>query len=60
MKYLGYPLIGDYLYHPDMTYIGRQALHAWKLEFEHPITGDKLEYTAPLPQDMRQAMKQIF
>ena len=52
MKYLGYPLIGDYLYNPDMEHIQRQALHAWKLSFVHPITGEKMQFTAPLPKDM--------
>lgn len=52
MKYLGYPLIGDYLYNPDMERIQRQALHAWKLTFRHPITGEMLDFTAPLPEDM--------
>ena len=52
MKYLGYPLIGDYLYNPDMEHIQRQALHAWKLSFYHPITGEKMQFTAPLPEDM--------
>ena len=52
MKYLGYPLIGDYLYNPDMELINRQALHAWKLSFRHPITGEDLHFTAPLPEDM--------
>ena len=52
MKYLGYPLIGDYLYNPDMERIQRQALHAWKLSFRHPITGETLAFTAPLPEDM--------
>ena len=52
MKYLGYPLIGDYLYNPDMERIQRQALHAWKLSFYHPITGEKMQFTAPLPEDM--------
>lgn len=53
MKYLGYPLIGDYLYHPDMELIGRQALHSHRLSFRHPITGKWMEFTAPLPEDMR-------
>lgn len=53
MKYLGFPLIGDYLYNPDMTYIGRQALHSHKLSFPHPITGEMMEFTAPLPEDMQ-------
>ena len=52
MKYLGYPLIGDYLYNPDMERIQRQALHAWRLTFRHPITGKILEFTAPFPEDM--------
>ena len=52
MKYLGYPLIGDYLYNPDMELITRQALHAWRLSFQHPITGKDLHFTAPLPEDM--------
>jgi len=29
-----------------------QALHAWKLSFRHPITGEELHFTAPLPEDM--------
>lgn len=53
MKYLGYPLIGDYLYNPDMEYINRQALHSHKLSFTHPITGDAMAFHAPLPEDMR-------
>lgn len=52
MKYLGFPLIGDYLYNPDMSQMTRQALHAYKLDFNHPITGHPLSFTAPLPEDM--------
>jgi 23S rRNA pseudouridine1911/1915/1917 synthase len=52
MKYLGYPLIGDYLYNPDMEHITRQALHSHRLSFRHPITGEPMEFTAPLPEDM--------
>ncbi len=53
MKYLGYPLVGDYLYNPDMEHISRQALHSCKLSFPHPITGTPMEFTAPLPEDMK-------
>lgn len=53
MKYLGYPLIGDYLYNPDMEHISRQALHSYRLQFLHPITHENMEFTAPLPEDMR-------
>lgn len=52
MKYLGFPLVGDYLYNPDMEYIQRQALHSHSLAFRHPITGEDLKFTAELPEDM--------
>lgn len=53
MKYLGFPLIGDYLYNPDMEYMQRQALHSCRLALNHQITGEKLEFRAPLPEDMQ-------
>lgn len=52
MKYLGHPLIGDYLYNPDMEYMTRQALHSHHMKFLHPITGEPMSFTAPLPADM--------
>lgn len=53
MKHLGYPLIGDFLYNADYTYINRQALHSYQLDFIHPITQEKMHLTAPLPQDLQ-------
>lgn len=53
MKYLGYPLIGDHLYNPDMAHIRRHALHAHSLHFIQPITGEPLTFCVPLPNDMR-------
>lgn len=53
MKAIGHPIPGDFLYHPDYRYIGRQALHSARLRFFHPVTGKLLELTAPLPDDMR-------
>lgn len=52
MKHIGHPLIGDHLYNPDMEHISRQALHSYKLSFTHPITGERMTLTAPLPEDM--------
>ena len=52
MKHIGYPLIGDHLYNPDMERIKRQALHSHRLVFPHPITGQRLEFVSPLPEDM--------
>lgn len=54
MKYIGHPLPGDYLYHPDYTYFTRQPLHSAALSFSHPITGRRMEFRAELPEDMAQ------
>ena len=56
MKYLGFPLIGDYLYNPDMTLINRQALHSHRLTFVHPITNERLDFVSNLPKDMLQVL----
>lgn len=55
MKHLGYPLLGDYLYYPHYERIQRQALHSYQLEFTHPITGERLCITAPVPEDFAKA-----
>ena len=57
MKYLSFPLIGDYLYNPDMEYMTRQALHSYRLCFTHPITGQSMDFTAPLPEDMQNVLR---
>ncbi|MBR5789603.1 MAG: RluA family pseudouridine synthase [Lachnospiraceae bacterium] len=53
MSYIGHPLVGDFLYgNTDKTSVsGRQLLHAGEIAFTHPITGDKMLITAPLPED---------
>lgn len=53
MNYIGHPLIGDFLYHPDFSKIKRQALHSSRLTFFHPVTKEPLCFTAPLPADMQ-------
>lgn len=53
MKYIGHPLPGDFLYNPEDTCIGRQALHSYRLSFVHPISKKPLTFTAALPEDMR-------
>jgi len=37
---------------PVVPALGRQALHAAELKFEHPVTGRRLEFESPLPDDM--------
>lgn len=53
MQAIGHPLIGDFLYNSKDTHMKRQALHAGKLSFRHPITKEMLSFTAPVPQDMQ-------
>lgn len=57
MKHLGFPLVGDSLYNPDMEWISRQALHAARLVFRHPVTGREMEFIAPMPKDMRRVLE---
>lgn len=57
LKYLGYPLIGDFLYNPDFEKIQRQALHSHKLEFLHPIKKNQLTFISKLPEDMRKVFE---
>lgn len=55
MKSIGHPLVGDYLYKEDTEKqdpIHRQALHSHTLSFIHPITGDPMHFSIPLPDDM--------
>jgi len=60
---LGFPLLGDALYgtkkSQDIKVIERQALHAWKLSFAHPKTGKWLNFEAPIPQDLKRALKLV-
>lgn len=52
MKSIGHPLVGDDLYGDKSELIGRQALHAYKMEFIHPITNEKMEFISEIPDDM--------
>ncbi len=53
MAAVGCPLAGDWLYGTEAPeLIARPALHSWKLSLTHPITGEPLYFTAPLPEDM--------
>jgi 23S rRNA pseudouridine1911/1915/1917 synthase len=52
MKHLGYPLLGDEVYGKRGNF-SRQMLHAWKLGFTHPTTGERLNLVAPVPEDFK-------
>ncbi len=60
MSHIGYPLVGDYLYGGENPWLlDRQALHAYKLSFDHPVTKKRLIVEAPLPADMQQVLEKI-
>ncbi|WP_051330709.1 RluA family pseudouridine synthase [Aneurinibacillus terranovensis] len=56
----GHPLLGDRLYGAAAgSGINRQMLHAVSLSFCHPVTGEKIECSAEIPEDMRQLMGKL-
>lgn len=60
MSHMGHPVLGDTLYGGENEeLISRQALHAASLTFTHPITGEKTEYRADLPEDMKKAIEAL-
>jgi 23S rRNA pseudouridine1911/1915/1917 synthase len=72
MSHIGYPLVGDDLYagrhvtvgdfdpsQPDASepLLTRQALHAARLGFEHPVSGQRVAFEAPMWPDLRRAVE---
>ena len=53
LNYIGHPILGDDLYGKKSELINRQALHAYKVTFIHPIYKNKIEIVAELPDDMK-------
>ena len=62
----GYPVVGDRLYggvgrirtvcdpaaRSRMKALDRPALHAWRIAFAHPVTGEAMQFSSPLPADV--------
>lgn len=74
MTHIGHPLVADMVYGPGfatkinrlpdaakaaVSALGRQALHAAELGFEHPVTGDEMQFEAPLPPDLEALQEAI-
>jgi 23S rRNA pseudouridine1911/1915/1917 synthase len=54
---IGHPVAGDPEYgHAGLLGLARQFLHARRLAFTHPVTGEPIEITSPLPPDLQQAL----
>ena len=54
----GWPVVGDVVYGRADAEIRRQALHAWRVAFPHPVTGERVSVEAPLPADFRALLPQ--
>ncbi len=74
LSYLKHPLVGDRIYGgslvsladlsgdrslPSGPIIDRQALHAWKIEFCHPISGENMQLEAPWPADLNEMVEAL-
>ncbi len=60
LAHAGHPLVGDSLYGGQpVAGFARQALHAWKLALEHPISGQKLHWTQTPPSDFLQLCQHV-
>ena len=57
MSYIGHPLLGDSLYGGSRDDIGRQALHCKRLEFYHPISGERIVFRKAMPEDMKKLLE---
>lgn len=61
MQAIGYPILGDPVYGVTLQEVPleRQFLHAHRLSFTHPITGEDLTFESPLPRDLKTALNKI-
>ena len=61
MSHIGYPVVGDDVYSNGKNQFGvtSQMLHAHKLGFTHPTTGEKVEYEAPLPEYFEKIINEL-
>lgn len=65
LSHLGYPLVGDEVYggrkrtERDRQWCPRHFLHAAALELSHPVSGERMKFEAPLPEDLNQALQYV-
>lgn len=55
--YLGHSLLSDTLYGTSSNLINRQALHAYEVEFTHPLSKKKVKYITTVPEDLNKLME---
>lgn len=65
LAHIGFPIAGDQIYRnskmqaADLLPFQRQFLHAHRIEFRHPATGEKIEFQSELPKELAKAMERI-
>lgn len=61
LSHIGYPIVGDEVYSNGKNEwnVSGQCLHAWKLEFMHPVTGKKISLEAELPEYLKNIIKEL-
>lgn len=59
MKYIGYPIYNDPVYTNKKCSEFGQFLHADQIHFEHPITKEKMTFTAPIPKEMQEFINNL-
>ena len=57
MRSIGHPILGDSLYGKSSSLIERQALHAYKIKFIHPISKKEFNLEIDLPEDIKNIIK---
>lgn len=56
---IGYPVVGDAVYGVKSPHLSRQFLHAYRLGFKLPATGESVEFQSELPEDLARALREI-
>jgi 23S rRNA pseudouridine1911/1915/1917 synthase len=56
---IGLPVVGDPVYGVPDPDLKRQFLHAWRLAFPHPVTGERVAVESPLPADLQSALERL-
>jgi 23S rRNA pseudouridine1911/1915/1917 synthase len=62
LKSIHHPVVGDQVYgdhSKNNINMSRQALHARRIRFKHPISREQMEFETPLPEDMRQVLEKL-
>jgi len=59
LSHIGHPIAGDELYDGAAFLMHRQALHAYYIEFDHPMTKERVSFETDLPADIKEAIEEL-